>query len=53
MIETQKKSDKILDKTRVSLCKQNCKQRDFFANGADLIDRNKITVEILFCLMST
>ena len=29
-----------------------CKQSNFLANGADLIDRREITVEILFCLMS-
>ena len=28
----------ILDRTRISLYKQKCKQRNFLANGADLID---------------
>ena len=32
---------------------QICKQPDFLANDADLIDRREITVEILFCLMPT
>ena len=33
------KCDKILDTTQTSLCKQICKQPDFLANVADLIDR--------------
>ena len=31
----------ILDTTLTSLCKQICKQPDFLANGADLIDRRE------------
>ena len=36
MIDTHK-----LDTKRTSLCKQICKQPDFLANGADLIDRRE------------
>ena len=47
-----------IDRTWTSLCKQICKQPDFLANGADLIERRetwltKIMVDILFGLMST
>ena len=40
MIDTQK-CDQILDTTRTLLCKQICKQPDFLANEADLIDRRE------------
>ena len=44
----------ILERTRTSLCKQKCKQRDFLVNAADLIGkRDKINEETLFCLMSS
>ena len=55
MIDIHKKCDEILDRTRTSFCKQICKQRDFLAYGADLIDRrenngrNGIMVEIPLC----
>ena len=38
MIDLHKKCDQLLERTRASLCKQGCKQRDFPANDADLID---------------
>ena len=48
-----KKCDQILDTTRTSLGKQICKQPDFLANGADLIDRReKKPVEIRQVLLS-
>ena len=34
-------SDYILERTQTSLCKQICKQPDFLAYGADLIDRRE------------
>ena len=34
-------SDYIVYTTRTSFCKQICKQRDFLANVADLIDRRE------------
>ena len=41
MIEMLKIVNRLLGRTRTSLCKQECKQCDFLANGADFIDRRE------------